>query len=144
MNKNFEMLSFAVNNLLGYTCRLVNETQCPKADDSVEYMASFKGKSNTYTLPLCNIKYKDKPIGVRVHDDQRLTVTAIRNTREVLEAESVDIRDRSRLDAVQERGLREISTLNAHNRAFGGVCNAHYASRKVAEPFRNLNEEYWT
>ncbi len=144
VNKNFEMLSFAVHNLLRYTSRLVHETQCPKADDSVDYMASFKGKSNTYTLPLCDIKFKDKPIGVRVHNDERLTVTAIRNTREPLEAESVDIRDRSRLDAVRERGMREISTLTEHNRVFGGACNAYYSSRKVAEPFRNLNQEYWT
>jgi hypothetical protein len=41
-------------------------------------MRSFLAKSHTYTAPLCDIKLKDKPIGIRVHDDQKLTVTAVR------------------------------------------------------------------
>jgi hypothetical protein len=186
VNKNFEMLSFAIHNLLRYTSRLVHETQCPQVDrDTSEYMRAFKAKSNTYTRPLCDIKYKDRPIGVRVHEDQRLTVTAIRKTRnavpvimrsvangpaefvrvvkdtsgqereeptdaaefdramEELEAETVSIADRSQLATIRQRGMREVASLAEHNRVFGEGCNAYYASRKVAEPFQNLNEEYW-
>lgn len=186
VNKDFDMLSFAVHNLLRYTSRLVHETQCPQVGrDSSEYMRAFKTKSNTYTGPLCDIKYKDRPIGVRIHEDQRLTVTAIRRTRypvpvvmrsvangpaefvrvvtdaagqeseeptdaaeferaiEELESETVSIADRSRLATIRERGMREIASLAEHNRVFGEVCNAYYASRKVAEPFQNLNQEYW-
>lgn len=186
VNKNFEMLSFAIHNLLRYTSRLVHETQSPQIGrDTSEYMRSFTAKSNAYTGPLCDIKYKDRPIGVRVHEDQRLTVTAIRRTRhpvpvimrsalngpteyvrvvkdaagqereeptdaaefdramETLEAETVNIIDRSRLAMIRERGMREIASLAELNWAFHEACNAYYASGKVAEPFQNLNEEYW-
>jgi hypothetical protein len=74
VNKNFDMLSFAIHNLLRYTSRLVHETGCAPTKDG----QSPKSKSNTYTWPLCDIKYKDKPIGARVHDNQRLAITAIR------------------------------------------------------------------
>ena len=186
VNKNFEMLSFTIHNLLRYTSRLFHETQCPNVDrDSSEYMRSFKARSNTYTGPLCDIKFKDKPIGIRVHENQRLTVTAIREMRhpvpiimrsvvngpaefvrvvkdatgrdceeatdaaefdqamEELQEETVDIGDRTRLEIIRERGRREIVTLTEHSRKFGDTCNAYYASRKVAEPFENLNQEYW-
>lgn len=186
VNKNFDMLSFAVHNLLRYTSRLVHETQYPQVGrDSSEYMRAFKTKSNTYTVPLCDIKYKNKPIGVRVHEDQRLTITAIRKTRhprpiimrsvangtaqfvrvvkdaageereeptdgaefdramEELESETLSIVDRSQLATIRERGMREIASLAEHSRLFGEACNAYYASRKVAEPFQNLNQEYW-
>lgn len=186
VNKDFELLSFAIHNLLRYTSRLVHETQWPNGGrDTSEYMRSFKDKSNTYTGPLCDIKYKDKPIGIRVHDDPRLTVTGIRawshrdpvimwNTTsgpcefvrvvkdrsgqeqeeptdaagferamETLETEIVDIRDRSRLDTIRDRGVLEIAALSESNRAFGDLCNAYYASRKVAESFKNLIQSYW-
>lgn len=46
VNKDFELLALSVHNLLRYTSRLVHETQCPKGNASVEYLASFKRKSN--------------------------------------------------------------------------------------------------
>jgi hypothetical protein len=186
VNKNFDMLSFAIHNLLRYTSRLFHETQCPHVDrDSSTYIRAFKAKSNTYTGPLCDIKYKGRPVGIRVHEDRRLTVTAIRKTpypvqvimrrvadgmfefvrvvkdaagiereepsdaaefdraMEELEEETVDINDRSQLTAIRDQGMHEIAALVNYNRVFGEACNAFYASRKVAEPFQNLNQEYW-
>jgi hypothetical protein len=186
VNKNFEMLSFAIHNLLRYTSRLVHETQFPAPGrDNSESMRSFWAKSNAYTGPICTIRYKDTPIGVRVRDDEYLTVTGIRirpypvrviarstanrptkfvrvakdaagqereeptdaaefgRATEALETETVNFRDRSRLKTVRDRGMREIATLSEHNRAFGEACNAYYASREVAKPFQNLNQEYW-
>jgi hypothetical protein len=186
VNEDFEMLSFAIHNLLRYTSRLFHETQRPKiGHDTSEHMHSFKLKSNTYTRPLADIRFKGKPIGVRVHDDQRLTVTAIRTTRqpsslimrsvangpaeffrvvkdaaglereepadaaefdramENMQQETVDIRDRSRLQTIHDRGTREVTALAERNQAFREACNVYYASRKVAEPFQNLNEGYW-
>lgn len=186
VNKNFEMLSFTIHNLLRYTSRLVHETQFPNVGrDTSEYMRSFTAKSNAYTVPLCDIKYKGKPIGVRVHDEQQLTVTGIRTrphpvpvimrsvvngpadfvtvvkdaagrereeptdvaefdrALEALETETVDIRDRSRLDTIRDRGMDEIAILAERNHAFGEACKTYYASRDVAESFQNLNREYW-
>jgi len=62
---------------------------------------------------------------------------------ESLETETVDIRDRAALGTIRDRGGREITALAARNRGFGEACDAYYASRKVAEPFQNLNENYW-
>jgi hypothetical protein len=58
--------------------------------------------------------------------------------------ETVDIRDRSQLAKIRERGMNEVEALAKRNREFGEACNAYYASRKVAEPFGNLNQSYWT
>jgi hypothetical protein len=186
VNEDFALLSFAVHNLLRYTSRLVHETHYPRGDQvDYEHIREFKATSNRYTNPLCDIKNEDRQIGIRVHKDYRLTVTAIRRTRrdapvvmrsggngktefvrlvtdaagqereeptdaaefdramEALEAETVDIADRSRLAAIQERGMRELDVLDDYSRAFGRVCNVYYASRTAAEPFRNLNEMYW-
>jgi len=181
VNKNFEMLSFTIHNLLRYASRLVHETGCTLRTES----RSYKVESNSYTHPLCDIKYKDRPIGIRVHDDQQLIVTAIRTrphpvsvimrsvangpinfvrvakdaagrdneeptdaaeferAMAALESETIEIRDRSRLEMLRERGTQEIAALSESNRVFGDACNAYYASRKVAQPFRSLNQEYW-
>jgi len=38
----------------------------------------MKSLSNSYTSPICESRYRDKPIGIRVHDDERMIVTWIR------------------------------------------------------------------
>ena len=60
-----------------------------------------------------------------------------------LETETVDIRDRSQMETIHERGTREVAALVDHNRAFGEACNEYYASHKVAEPFQHLNQGFW-
>jgi hypothetical protein len=62
---------------------------------------------------------------------------------ETIQAVEIDIRDRSRLVTLRERGRVEIAELRSRNRAFAEVCNAFYQSRRVAQPFENLNESYW-
>jgi hypothetical protein len=62
---------------------------------------------------------------------------------ETIQAEEIDIRDRSRLVTLRERGRGEIAELRSRNRAFAEVCNAFYQSRRVAQPFENLNQSYW-
>lgn len=37
----------------------------------------------------------------------------------------------------------EIGELRSRNHAFAEVCDAFYQSRRVAQPFENLNESYW-
>jgi hypothetical protein len=60
-----------------------------------------------------------------------------------IQAKEIDIRDRSRLVTLQERGRVEVAELRSRNRAFAEVCNAFYQSRRVAQPFDNLNASYW-
>lgn len=62
---------------------------------------------------------------------------------ETIQAETIDIRDRSVLVALQERGRIELGALRGRNRAFAEVCDAFYQSRRVAQPFENLNQSYW-
>jgi hypothetical protein len=186
VNQNFDLLSFAIHNLLRYTSRLVHEILFQSLHgDAPDRKHSSKVKSNTYTDPICSTRHKDKAIGIHVHDDFRLTITSIRirpypipmimrtdangapefarlaidatgqereepsetaefsNAIDGVDKETVDIRERSRLEAIRERGTGEIAALAKENRAFGEICNAYYASRKVAQPFRNLNESYW-
>lgn len=171
-NEDFEMLSFAIHNLLRYTSRLVHETEehlrRRVPDESVEDMEAFydqmKHKSNTYTAPLSEIRHFRKSVGVTVHDDQRLSIVAMRGEPseeaweieipaaepiskdqqerlvrmlETLRPKQIDIRDRSRLVTIKERGQVEIAELGSRNRAFADLCNAFYRSRAVAQPFKN-------
>jgi hypothetical protein len=199
-NADFEMLSFAVHNLLRYTSRLFHETEYPALNDrekeelsfqsqvkhfDIKHFGKAKRKSNSYTDPICEIRYRNKSIGVMVHDDHRLSIVAFRTefgperlkvrstaggpTRyfrvtstdgteheqpigrdeyerltETIRAEEIDIRDRSRLVTLRERGQVEIAELRNRNSAFAEVCNAFYQSRRVAQPFEKLNQSYWT
>ena len=204
-NEDFETLSFAVHNLLRYTSRLIHETEClvPMGGRfSEEQRSAFAKrllqsgekfwedrtiKSNSYTSPICEIRYRNKSIGVMVHDDHRLSIVAVRTEpsperwkvqstageptlyfrvtivngteheqpiekdeyerlvqlTETIQAKEIDIRDRSRLVTLRERGGVEIAELRSRNRAFAEVCNAFYQSRRVAQPFDNLNQSYW-
>lgn len=55
---------------------------------------------------------------------------------ETILAEAIDIRDRSRLVTLRERGRVEIAALRSRNRAFAEVCNAFYQSRRVVQPLK--------
>jgi len=79
-NKDFELLSFAVHNLLRYTSRLIHESECRGLRDSERY-TEMKRTSNTYTNPICEIRYRGKAIGVAVHPDNRLSITPVRTER---------------------------------------------------------------
>jgi hypothetical protein len=76
-NEDFRRLSFAVHNLLRYTSRLVHESECLDLCDSERY-AEMGRISNTYTDSLCEVRYRGKTIGVTVHPDHRLSITAMR------------------------------------------------------------------
>ena len=182
-NENFARLSFSIHNLLRYTSRLVHETACAAMNRGRRHQDAGR-ISNSYTIPLCEIKHSGKPIGIRVHDDHQLSITAIRGgpirehvvmewreggptgyfrvtgeaegkdckvpinkeeyTRiaEKIKAKTVDIRDRSTLTRIRERGQVELADLIERNRVFGETCNAFYRSQKVAQPFANLIESY--
>src|SRR5262249_49565872 len=77
---------------------------------------------------------QEQPIGLEEY--QRET--------ETIRAETIDIRDRSRLAILRDGGQLEIAGLKDRNCAFAEVCNVFYQSRRVTEPFENLNESYWT
>src|SRR5262245_32385202 len=95
-NEDFGMLSFAVHNLLRYTSRPIHETEClvPTGGRSFEELRSAYAerllqsgekfweertiKSNSYTNPICEIRHRNKSIGVMVHDDYRLSIVGVR------------------------------------------------------------------
>jgi hypothetical protein len=79
-NEDFGMLSFAVHNLLRYTSRLVHESECISLRESGRY-AERKRTSNAYTDPICEIRYRNKSIGITFHDDHRLSIIAVRTER---------------------------------------------------------------
>lgn len=184
-NHDFEMLSFAIHNLLRYTSRLVHETECVAMKESERY-TEMKGRSNLYTSPICEVRFRNKSIGISVHEDNQLSIVAIRTERgtervtarssaggptryflitseevgdkdheqpidkeefqritETIRAEKIDIRDRSMLATLRERGRSEIAGLIEKNRIFAQACNEFYQTRNVAEPFDKLNESFW-
>jgi hypothetical protein len=79
-NEDFRMLSFAVHNLLRYTSRLIHETECVALQERERYV-EMKRKSNCYTDPICEVRYRNKSIGITVHDDHRLSIVAVRTER---------------------------------------------------------------
>jgi hypothetical protein len=60
-----------------------------------------------------------------------------------IRTEVIDIRDRSVLTELRERGKREVAGLVTRNQAFAEACRRYYAARNVVEPFSDLNESYW-
>jgi hypothetical protein len=77
VNENFDLLSLLILQLLRYTSRLVHETKIKTLLSKSQYEASSIS-SNCYTNPICEIKFKNKPIGIHVQADERLQVTWIR------------------------------------------------------------------
>jgi hypothetical protein len=160
-NEDFGILSFTIHNLLRYTSRLIHETEglvlhgklsSAHTERSLQSREKFveqaKSRSNSYTDPICELRHRNKSIGVMVHDDHRLSIAAVRTRRakrpmETIQTETIDIRDRSRLVTLRNRGRVEIAELRSRNRVFAEVCDAFYQSRRVAQPFANLNASYW-
>src|ERR1043166_2152290 len=152
-NEDFGELSFTIHNLLRYTSRLIHETECLPTKASYERAI----KSSSYTSPICEIR-RNRSIGVVVHDDHRLSIFAMRTRasprgvtarskrgepREAIQTETIDIADRSCLVTLRARGRVELAELKRRNRGFAEVCDAFYQSRRVVQPFSNLNQSYW-
>lgn len=49
-----------------------------KRKSELRDFSNTKSLSNSYTSPICESRYREKPIGIHIHDDQTLTVTWIR------------------------------------------------------------------
>jgi hypothetical protein len=79
-NEDFGLLSFAVHNLLRYTSRLIHESECIGLRDSGRYTEMTR-TSNSYTRPICQIRYSGKAIGVAVDSDHRLSITPVGTER---------------------------------------------------------------
>jgi hypothetical protein len=183
-NEDFEMLSFAIHQLLRYTSRLFHETQyLPRPWN--ERGKDLKHKSSSYICAVVEIR-QNKSIGIRVLEDERLSIFAIRKKlnqerviaksnadeptqyfkiisdatgnelehpididefrriTDVIQEDIIPIQDRSILATLREQGDAELAELTSLNKSFGEVCNQFYETRKIAEPFNNLNESYWT
>jgi hypothetical protein len=76
-NKDFELLSIAIRNLLRYTSRLVHESECVTLRTQGKH-SEMRSRSNTYTSLLCEIKYNHKSIGVSVGENQLLLICPAR------------------------------------------------------------------
>ncbi len=167
-NKDFEMLSFAIHNLLRYSSRLIHETEVGPQHNAEDFseMIRMGRKSNSYTNPICEIRFGKRSIGICVHEDNCLSIVAVgfkvnRDTEgneheqaiekeefdrlhSTIRAEKIDIGDRSILATLRQRGTTEIAGLVEKNRVFSEACNVFYQSRNVAQPFDNFNESWWT
>jgi hypothetical protein len=183
-NEDFGMLSFAIHNLLRYTSRLIHETECAALRTS-ERSSEMKDLSNRFTGPICEVRYRNKAIGISVHEDNHLSIAAVRTKpstervvarsshsepttyylvvrddagreiekpipleeyqriTEIITAERIEIRDRSVLNDLRQRGHVEVRVLVEKNRIFQEACRNFYSSRKLVEPFDRLNESYW-
>jgi len=76
--------------------------------------------------------------------EQPIEIDEYERAVERIQTECINIRDRARLVAQREQGHAEVADLRDRNRAFGLTCDSFYQSRRVAEPFKSLNESYWT
>lgn len=77
VNENHKLLSLMIQNLLSYTSRLVHESECKRKIELRDFSDMYR-LSNSYTSTICESRYSDKPIGIQVHSDERMTVTWIR------------------------------------------------------------------
>lgn len=82
-NDDFEELSFAINNLLTYTGRLIDRTTRVAWRNS-RFREESKSRLHIYTSAVCEVSFRNKAVGIMVHEDHRLSITAIR-TEPILE-----------------------------------------------------------
>jgi hypothetical protein len=73
-NDDFAMLSFAVHNLLRYTSRFIHETECARLVKA-ERFSERAVRSNSYTNPICDVKFRQRSIGIRIEADHVLVKT---------------------------------------------------------------------
>lgn len=71
-NENFSLLATTIQQLLRYTSRLIHEMAAPRR------IKSPVGISNSYTSLIVEIRHWNKAIGIRVHDDHRLSLFQVR------------------------------------------------------------------
>jgi hypothetical protein len=101
----------------------------------------MKDRSNSYTEPLCDIRYAGHAIGVRVEADRFLSITPFGPT---LHTTRWDIGDRATINEFARVCQGELDQLAAAAKSFGELCNRLYAHRQVAGEFDALNESWWT
>lgn len=73
-NDDFDILSFAVTNLLRYTGRLICETEVSGLEANKQF-ADSKSRSSVYIAPLVEIDQSNKRIGIYVHENEILSIT---------------------------------------------------------------------
>lgn len=76
-NKDFDMLAVAAQNLMRYTSRLTNESECV-ALHKAERFSEMKGRGSTHIGALVELRDGRKAIGVRVNEDNSLSISALR------------------------------------------------------------------
>lgn len=139
-NEDFEQVSFVTANLVRYTSRLVHETTLEALEEARQF-AARSALSNGYTVPLCKLKYEGAKIGVRVGDDQTLTVSPFVNAPHVRPF-TVSIRDRGELRTVKGQGLAEIAALERRSSDFAAACRRFHDSEDPFRPFTKLHESW--
>jgi hypothetical protein len=73
-NKYFEMFSFAVHNLLRYTARLAQALLVEEPNDELR---AWQAKDCLYIDLKSELARHQKPVGIFVHEDNTLTLTAL-------------------------------------------------------------------
>jgi hypothetical protein len=136
-NDDFGLLAFSVHGLLRYTSRLVHETTC-RALESARRFDEMKSLSNSYTDPIWQIR--DRAIGIEVHDDHALSVTALGSE---LVVARWDISNRSVIREISERCEAELASLSESTRRFATLCEKLYARSPVIADFDAMNQSWW-
>jgi hypothetical protein len=75
-NEDFGELSFAIHNLLRYTSRLVHESELLALLDQRRWEERAR-ISNTFTELICDLKYRNKAIGLVVQEGNHVSISSI-------------------------------------------------------------------
>ena len=142
-NDDFDLLAFAIHNLIRYTSRFVYETVGVGLQKQNRHREIKSLMGDRYTKPLCDIRLYGRQIGITVlpANANALEVTPF---AESLVPARTDIGDRQILDEICELCRSELSVLADLNSRFGALCTTFQNQGPVTVPYDSINEGWWT
>jgi hypothetical protein len=141
-NENFDLLSFALNNLMRYTSRFGHETICVALENQNRHR-EIKRLSDEmlpdFTSVLCDVN-RGRQIGIEILEDNSLNLTPFAYP---LAPNRIEIGDRSVLQSLCEQGHSEVEFLKVAHRTFAQQVNKYNAGKTLAHDFDAMNESWW-
>lgn len=138
-NDDFEILSFACITLMRYTSRLVYMTVYPGLEASKRYR-EIKDRCDGLTSPICDYNYTGKRIGIRVNEDNTLTISRFGDE---IESEVVAIADRMVIGSIRDQCLAEADVLESLNNKYSKLCGKMMQAHPPNKRFEALHESFW-
>lgn len=103
-------------------------------------LREIKERCHGLTSAICDYIHAGKKIGIRVNENNTLTISRFGSENET---ETVAIGDRVVLATIRDACLLEVDRLQALNGAFSKICGKLMYAVPPNKPFDALHESFW-